>query len=277
MAVYLANTLINLEDITTDYSFLNQEETNLVISHVKKHILEVKYKPSLEQWNSAWDDLSKCDAPKYFSPRFMIEDYGIYRYNQKYIKSKYFNLEGKFHDQLLKNIQDKWLSDIDCVVEFGCGTGHNLQKIRNRNNAIKIYGSDWTSSSQKILSRYGIPSWNFDMRICDKKIPKEILECENICFLTIGSMEQLGENWERFLDFMLNFKPKRSIHIEPIIEFYDINNEIDYLAYQYHKKRGYLNGFFNKIINFKQLKFYQRIPFGNIYNEGYNVVELEYE
>ena len=101
------------------------------------------------------------------------------------------NLEGKFHNELLNRVQDKWLNDIDCVVEFGCGTGHNLQKIRNKNPNIIVYGSDWAGSSQKILEKNNIPSWNFDMKKCNGRLPKEIFDHDAICFLTVGSLEQL--------------------------------------------------------------------------------------
>lgn len=277
MTISSMNTLIKLDDITNDYQYLNDEETTLVIDHIKDHIDHVKYKPNMDQWNSAWGDIGDCDAPSYLKPRFTIDDQGVYRYNQKFIKSPYPNLESKFHDELLKRVQNMWLSDIDCVVEFGCGTGHNLQKIRHRDSFIKVYGSDWANSSQEILQNHNIPCWNFDMKTCLTDLPKEILEFNNVCFLTVGSLEQLGGEWEKFLDFMLEFKPKRSIHIEPIEEFYDKNNKIDALAYQYHKTRGYLTGFFNHIINLDQLKFYSRVLFGNTYNEGFNILELEYE
>jgi len=277
MTISSVNTLINLDDITSEYTFLNDDETDLVIQHVKEHIDNVRNKPTQTQWNDAWDDIGNCNAPKYFKPRFTIDGQGVYRYKQRYIKSAYPNLENKFHDKLLRIVQNKWLSNIDCVVEFGCGTGHNLQKIRNRDSYIKVYGSDWAGSSQKILEKNNIPSWNFDMKRCEDQLPSEIYNFNNVCFLTVGSMEQIGKEWENFLSFMLNFKPKRSIHIEPIVELYDQNNLIDKLAIEYHLKRDYLHGFFNKVHDMQELKFYERTSFGNTYNEGFTILELEYE
>ena len=277
MTTFSTNTLINLNDITSDYTYLNEDENELAFAHVREHIANVRNRPNQSQWNDAWDDVGKCNAPKYFKPRFTIDGQGVYRYNQKFIKSPYPNLESKFHDELLKIVQERWLSDADCVVEFGCGTGHNLQKIRHRDSFIKVYGSDWANSSQEILQNHNIPSWNFDMKTCEGELPKEIFDCDNICFLTVGSMEQIGKEWENFLAFMLDFKPKRSIHIEPTIELYDKENQVASLAIEYHLKRYYLNGFFNKIHNMDQLKFYERTSFGNTYNEGFTVMELEYE
>lgn len=270
------NTLLDLYHITTDYEYLSEQETDIVLHHIEEHINTVKTTPTQNQWNDAWDEISKCDAPKYFKPRLTLDNKGIYRYKQQYIKSAYQNLEGEFHNELLNRVQDKWLSDVDCVVEFGCGTGHNLQKIRNKNPNIKVYGSDWAGSSQKILEKNNIPSWNFDMKKSDGKLPREIFEHDSICFLTVGSLEQLGTEWSNFTNFMFNFRPYKSIHIEPIIELYSSSNIVDQMAIKYHKKRNYLNGFFKYLLGTDELKFYERTTFGNTYNEGFTVLELEY-
>lgn len=270
------STLINLDDVTTDYTYLDPEEVDDVINHVSQHISEVNKKPGQHNWNEAWSEVAQCDSPKYFKPRFTIDNQGVYRYNHAYIKSPCENLESKFHDKLISNIQDRWLQDVDCVVEFGCGTGHNLQKIRSRNESIKVFGSDWASSSQEILTKNNIPTWNFDMTKFNSTLPYNIEQFENICFLTVGSMEQLGTRWQNFLQFMLSFKPAKSIHIEPIVELYDANNPIDKLAIDYHYKREYLNGFYSCISRLDELKYHERTTFGNTYNEGFTILELEY-
>lgn len=257
---------------------LSDEENEQVLEHIDTHISQVRGTPTQEQWSSAWGDIGDCESPTYYKPRFSFGDYGVYRHRQKFVKYKYNkNIESVFHDMLLEKIQNKYLTDIDCVVEFGCGTGHNLKKIRERNPEISVFGSDWAGSSQEILNRNNIPSWNFDMTSKQGSLPSEVFEYQDICFLTVGSLEQVGSNWGNFLNFMLDVRPKRSIHIEPIVEFYDSKNEVDKLAIQYHIKRGYLNGFFNGVRELDELKFYQRIPFGNTYNEGFNIIVMEYK
>lgn len=274
----IANTLIELEDVTTDFVYANGSEAISITNHILDHIGSVKKTPSQRQWNDAWAEIAKCDSPKYFKPRFTIDGCGIYRYKQNYIKSTVENLESKFHDHLMKNIQDRFMFDIDCVVEFGCGTGHNLQKIRSRNENISVYGSDWANSSQEILAQNNIPSWNFDMKKCEDFPYEEIFDNhDSICFLTVGSMEQIGKDWGNFLQFMLNVKPKKSIHIEPIIELYDSNNYYDTLAIKYHRQRNYLDGFYSLVSTMKELKFVERTSFGNTYNEGFTILELEYD
>ena len=94
----------------------------------------------------------------------------------------------------------------------------------------------------------------------------------SIAFLTVGSMEQLGNQFENFLNFIEFVNPSVVINIEPIIEFYDENNEFDYSAIQYHKMRGYLEGYFKGVENRMTVVESFRSYFGNIYNEGYSVI-----
>ena len=261
-----------------DFLSLSDEENEKVLEHVGTHISHVNGTPTQEQWNCAWEDMGNCESPTYYKPRFSLGDYGVYRYRQKFVKYNYHkNIESVLHDMLLEKIQNKYLTDIDCVVEFGCGTGHNLKKIRERNPEISVFGSDWAGSSQEILSKSNITSWNFDMTSDQDSIHPEVFNYQDICFLTVGSLEQIGSKWGNFLNLMLKVRPKRSIHVEPIVEFYDDTNAIDKLAIQYHLKRGYLNGFFNGVCKLNELKFYQRIPFGNTYNEGFNIIVMEYK
>ena len=158
-----------------------------------------------------------------------------------------------------------------------------LEKLYQSSKPLIIYKVEggyniYTDFSKRIiLNKNNIPSWNFDMTSKQGSLPSEVFEHQDVCFLTVGSLEQVGSNWGNFLNFMLDVRPKRSIHIEPIVEFYDSKNEVDKLAIQYHIKRGYLNGFFNGVSELDELKFYQRIPFGNTYNEGFNIIVMEYQ
>ena len=76
---------------------------------------------------------------------------------------------------------------------------------------------------------------------------------------------------------MIKMKPKKSIHIEPILEFYDPSCEIDNLAIEYHRKRGYLDGFYLAAKRMGLLRYCNRPTFGNALNEGFNILELKYE
>jgi hypothetical protein len=65
--------------------------------------------------------------------------------------------------------------------------------------------------------------------------------------LTIHSLEQLGNRHGAWLDFLLRSKPGVVINYEPILEFYDKENLLDYLALLYSQKRGYLTGYYSRL------------------------------
>ncbi|MCX5667168.1 MAG: hypothetical protein NTY34_02515, partial [Candidatus Omnitrophica bacterium] len=58
---------------------------------------------------------------------------------------------------------------------------------------------------------------------------------------------QLGSRHEKLLSFIMKAKPQIVLHYEPILEFYDQDNLLDYLAYMYSRKRNYLTGFWSAL------------------------------
>ena len=76
---------------------------------------------------------------------------------------------------------------------------------------------------------------------------------------------------------MLLSKPEICVHIETISELYDNENLLDYLAFGFDRKRGYLDGFLNEL---KQLESMGKIElinvlklsFGTLYHDGYSII-----
>lgn len=64
-------------------------------------------------------------------------------------------------------------------------------------------------------------------------------------FLTVASLEQTYDNYVKFVDFILQAKPKIVINIEPMGEFLDSENLLDNLSLKYFAKRNYLTGYFD--------------------------------
>ena len=73
----------------------------------------------------------------------------------------------------------------------------------------------------------------------------------------------------------MNLKPKIIIHLEPTLTLYNDDNLLDYLAIEYHKKKNWLNGYFeflnqkHKSGEIKILNQYR--TFGSIYHEAYTI------
>ena len=144
------------------------------------------------------------------------------------------------------------------IYEFGCGNGHN------RTATATWRGFDWSENAVKKLWAKGVKAEYFNMLE-----PRDI-DVPGVA-VTFHALEQLGKNFRPFLDFLLKAKPKVVVHIEPLIELYE-DNLLDYLAVQYHRKRGYLEGYLPAVINSgAEILELKRSYFGSLYHEAYSV------
>jgi hypothetical protein len=172
-----------------------------------------------------------------------------------------------------------FLEPFDSIYEFGCGTGYNLAIMNSLFPGKRIMGLDWAESSVNIADALGtrlnapISGQRFDyfQPDYDLEIPA------NSAVITLNSLEQIGGDYQAFLDFILAKKPALCINAEPILEMYDDNNLIDYLAIRYHKLRNYLCGYYGalKLLEAQgriRIVSAQRVPVGNYFHEGYSFI-----
>lgn len=232
---------------------------------------EFKPRPSQDSWDASWkeilDKLKIKFDPALLKPKFS-DSYNIYRYNGRYVTG--IRCEEQFAYSIKKLLLLKYKQDH--LLEFGCGSGYNLVDFYYLFK--NLFGFDWSQSAIDIFreinkNRSNIFGILFDMR--KDNIGLSIDNEKSVVF-TSGAMEQLGYEYEHFLDNLLRFNAKVNIHLEPIIEFYS-DSEFDKVAIDYHKKRNYLNGFLTKL---RQLKVNiiecVRTGFGSKYNEGFSYV-----
>jgi len=90
-------------------------------------------------------------------------------------------------------------------------------------------------------------------------------------------LEQTGRAYESFLQFLLEASPTLCVHVEPICEWYDENNLIDYVAIKFHKKRKYWENFPNRLRELEdegkvEIFKMKRPYFGSLYLEGYSQI-----
>jgi hypothetical protein len=65
--------------------------------------------------------------------------------------------------------------------------------------------------------------------------------------------------------------------MEPLLDLYDQDNLVDYLAVRFHTFRGYLSGFLPRLRQLEaekriEILKVQRMNFGSLYHEGYSFV-----
>ena len=202
------------------------------------------------EWETGWSENFEAFratgrmeslVPKYFGK------IPIVRWRQEWINCANPALEYDMYGTLLDWVIDSRFDlQSEPIVELGCGTGHNLLRVHERWPKSKLVGLDWASSSQGILellrsgeSALDIEGYNFDY--FNPVIPD--VAREGATFFSVASLEQVGERYGDFLDELLACRPKRVIHIEPIVEMLDEENLVDFLSIAYCKKRNYLSGF----------------------------------
>ena len=274
-----------------EYDFCYSDLTSTERDAWIRKIVDVLLAPSieeagehrLEQWEKGWrENLVELEAssrveaitPGYFGK------YNVLRWKQEFIKPAYKDFERNSLAIIQDWLFDKYMRNAATVYEFGCGTGHNLFRVRNVNPKAKIWGLDWATSSQRIIQklvRNGVDR-NFFAHRFDLFNPDESfnLEDDSIVY-TVASIEQVGIRYKGFLEYLLRQRPALCIHIEPIAELLDENNLLDYLSIQYFKKRKYLSGYLDHLRGLEkqgQLKIHraQRTYIGSLFIEGYSVI-----
>jgi len=111
----------------------------------------------LDQWETGWGEnleaLQKTEAgaltPRYFGK------FSTLRWKQRFIKPLTKNFEERTLAIIQEWLFEKYLSGAKAIYEFGCGTGHHLLNAHRINKFAPLFGLDWATSSQEIISELG--------------------------------------------------------------------------------------------------------------------------
>lgn len=282
-----ALTISKINEYAFAYRSFTKEERDYWLCFILKTMFSPNIlkagKERLDQWEHGWGEnlkiLSKENLLHEIIPRYFGK-YNIVRWRQEFIKP----LEKDFEQHMLAVIEywlfEKYFKEMSAVYEFGCGTGHNLLRLREVNAGADLYGLDWTRASQKIiekLSHEGVLSntagYNFDFFNPDYSL---ILDKDSGVY-TVAALEQIGGRFKDFIDYLIQNKPRFCVHIEPVGELLDADHLLDYLSIQYFKKRNYLSGFLDhlKVLEAKgkvTIHKAQRTYIGSLFIDGYSVI-----
>lgn len=236
-----------------------------------------------EVWNNGWNENLTMFRESNFNldsliPKFYRKDICL-RWNRNFIKSENPRFEYDFFCVFRRWVFESYLSNIQNIYEFGCGSGYNLVELAKMYPEKNIVGLDFVPSVIELLNmikeKTGL---NIEGSLFDMIHPDFDLNIKpDSAFYTFGAIEQLGGKIHKLFQFFLDKKPKICIHMEPVIEWYDEDNLLDYLAARFHRKRGYTEGLFPMIEKLKQegkveIIKVKRLYFGNYNMEGYNLI-----
>ena len=249
-----------------------------IVELIEKIIQKIKFsttKSAKKKWKSFYSQRPAIVYKNIYYPDFLIRNNSFLRINDKYYfaQDHYANiniLNWIMIDFFKKNNIHKIKS---CsILELGSGYGYNLINITKKfTNIKKIIASDYSFSSLKIaknnLKKNKIT--NFDIKKINYKDIKDFRFKKKIdVVFTRHALEQ-NKNCSEVISNILSLSPKIVIHIEPILDFYNNKKKFDKIAYNYHKKRGYLNSFLNHLTN-KKIKILNlsKYKFGNMFNDS---------
>lgn len=274
---------------TTDFRYerLSGAERDKVILNILKRIdsadLVVSGDDRKPDWEKGWAenlhdfidsgyDVSKL-VPKYFKKNVPV------RLNREYVlpvdPDFVINCTRVFRNWLFK----KYLKDSGSIYEFGCGPATHLAFLAGIYPDKNLYGLDWANPSQEIIrlmaKHFG---WQIEGRHFDFFAPDVNLHLEeNSAVYTFGALEQVGRNHEAFLQFLLKGSPELCINVECISEFYNQDYLPDYLAFKYHNRRNYLDGYLTRLRELEtagkiQILAMHHQQFGNMYDDSHSYV-----
>jgi hypothetical protein len=274
-----------INEFNLEYRELSAEERDAYILHVINVLTSDITKSGehrINEWENGWDEnlinFKNSKNIEDLIPKYHGKN-RIVRWMQQPVMPITENFDYKIHISIIDAVLRHYLNNIKNVFEFGCGPAYHLIRLNEYNNNFNLHGSDWTVSSQNIINQINdalntnIKPFNFNFFKPDYNV--EIPE--NSAIYTVAALEQIGENFKDFVDFLLEKKPEICIHFEPIDELLDENNLIDSLSIKYFRKRNYLNGFLPYLEELeKQGKIEilnkQRIFSGSYFIEGHSLI-----
>lgn len=254
------------------YKLLNKSETEKVIVKILDVLFDKDVPTTMtskQRFEKGWRENVKAGdiIPRYFGK------HKVNRLNGKFVIGFDKDYERKMLYSVMDELAYKYLPKVDTVMEFGCGTGHNLDHIRKIYPDKRYIGLDFTESSQKLVRSLGMEAYNFDFFEPDlkRKIP------ENCAVLTVAALEQTYTRFEQFLKYLLKQKPKIVINVEPIPELLDKDKLLDYLSIKYMEKRKYLTGYLDTLKHYEdtgKIKIHEarRSGVGSMFIDGYSIV-----
>ena len=276
-----------IEALEFAYQEILRPERDLLFLTVIKELQNPTVKKSgphrIGDWVAGWsanrEEFNETGCYESLIPKYFGK-FPYVRWRQEFIKPINKDFEYNMVQVLQYWIFEKHFSDLDNVYEFGCGTGHNLFRVEEINSTTSITGLDWAESSQKgiedINKIYGrnFGCHNFDFF----NIDEDYKLGQNSGVYTFAALEQVGESHEDFLNYLIQQNPKICVHIEPIGEMLNPeNNFIDFLSVEYFKKRNYLDGFVRtlkdlQVHNKIEIISQQRSYIGSFFVDGYSII-----
>ena len=255
---------------------------SLVLGRIAAHDFSEAGPEGLGRWERGWgENLARFQAadsdlsalmPAYIRPQWTVRLHG------QFVVVRDPSFEAHWYEVFQGWLFREFFANAPIVYEFGCGSGINLAKLASIYPEKRYVGLDWAEASRAIVDSMSLRyDWNMEGRLFDFFHPDETLEIEaGAVVFTLGALEQTGQEYGAFLDYLLRFKPALCVHIEPVVEWYGTTVE-DYTAIRFHNERRYWTGFVDRLLALAvqgrvEIIKMKRAGFGSLYIEGYSQI-----
>lgn len=237
----------------------------------------------LAQWEHGWQEILNRVRANGYQPELLTPQYfqhRVLRFRGRYIVADVVDFEFRLYEILRRVLFSNYLKGCERLVEFGCGTGINLLLLSELFPNMSLIGCDWAQPSQELIKIIGgaighnLTGIRFDMFA-----PPDngLIINTDTAVITMHALEQLGDKFRPFIDYIRAARPGICLHVEPVAELYDVSDPFDKVALDYHMKRNYLSGFLTNLHDLEtngeiDLIEVRRIGFGSLHHEAYSLV-----
>jgi len=236
-----------------------------------------------DDWEKGWDEnkeLFKKDRnhsdliPRYF------DKINFMRFHNNWILPITPSMELTMLYQLVETFVTKYATENQSIYEFGCGTGHHLQRLRKLFPDSRLTGLDWATSSQELIRETAKTTGDSNLYAENFNFfaPNTAIEIEpNSIALTIAALEQVGANHKPFIDYLIKSEVELVVNFEPIEEVLSEDILLEGISRRYFRKRNYLTSYLSylrELAEQREIEILceQRAHFGSFYIEGYTVI-----
>jgi len=248
---------------------------------VDSNTLSVSGPQKKPEWENGWSEnlasfIAGGDVESLI-PKYVKRNRPM-RLEGQYVQPEDAEFENSFLSVLHTYVFQKYFTPATEIFEFGSGTGINLIELANLFPEKTLHGLDWVESSKGILEKLSpkfggrIRGHIFDMFSPESTVPIP----PGSAVFTAGALEQLGTQFEAFLNFMIQCRPAICVHLEPVYELYDDNLLFDYVATRFSLARNWLRGFLPRLHDLQSQDAIEILKvkrtLGSFFHDGYSIL-----
>lgn len=237
-----------------------------------------------ESWSDAWDELYRKFVESGHDPRTLDPPYvsasHIVRWMGGYARAESPGFEMEVYRYVRETVFRRLMGDAAAVHDVGAGSCFNAVAYCEFNPRARVFTYDWAAASSMIATdlrnHRGLRTYG---HVFDFFNPGLTVDPDDVV-MTTCAMEQLGDGWGPFLDNLLRARPRRVVHVEPIVEKYADDRGFDSVAREYHTRRNYLRGYYPELLRLHgageiEIVCDHRTGVGSRFHECYTVVAWE--